>query len=211
MPSARQRELAGGLEAGPRRAEVGVRVLRGRGVLRSAGGQQRDLVHYVLHLVREGLRLLQKRRLRQGVAPVLLGVGVAAEVVRRTEALADAGAALERRLHHADDAARRLAPRVARARLVRLQRRRGRERHLAVLAHVAQVEVQLARARRRLAGGRRQAQRGRAWVGRDVPDLLQGAGRQLQHAGAVPCLHYQALWLWLKGSGVDTRSCNNRK
>lgn len=148
VAGAGERQL-GRREAWSGRAEVGVGVL-GRGVLRRARRQQSDLVNHVLHLVRERLGRTGWRR---GVARVHLGVRVSAELGGRAEALARARTALERRLHHADHAARRLPPRVARACLVRLQRRRRRERHLAVLAHVAKIEVEFACAGWRLGGG----------------------------------------------------------
>lgn len=203
-----QRQFAGRREARPGRAEVGVGVL-GRGLLRRARCQQRDLVHDVLHLVRELLGLRRRRRRRRGVPHVRLGVGVAAELQGGAEALAGARAALDGRLDHADDAARGLASRVARARLVGLEGRRGWERYFAVLADVAEVKVKIAGAGGGLRGGRGQAQGGRARVGRDVPDLLEGGRRQLEHAGAVTGLHDETLRLRLHRGGVAT--CNNEK
>lgn len=179
MAGARQGELAGGLEAWPGRAEVSVRVLGWSGFLRGAGCQQRDLVHYILHLVSEGFWLLYQLRLRHGVAEVLLSVCVAAELQCGAEAFAGTRATFEGGLHHADDATRRLAPRVARARLVHLQWRWRREGYFTVLAHIAEIEVEFASTRRSFSSGWRQAQCGRAGVGCDVPDLLQSSGRQL--------------------------------
>lgn len=157
MAGAGQRELAWRLEAGSGRAEVGVGVLGRVGLLGSACRQQRDLVHDVLHLMREWLRL-QRRGRRRSVPQMHVSLRVTPELHYCAEPLPGTRATLERGLDDADEATRRLATRVAGAGLVRLQGCGRWKCNFAVLANVAKIEIKLSRARGGLHGRWRQAQ-----------------------------------------------------
>lgn len=170
MAGAGERQLSGWRKARAGGAEVGVRVLRSRGVLGRSRREEGDLVDHVLHLV--GQRFGRHRRLWNDVTNVTFRLGVSSKFYCGSEALAGARATLERRLHDSYQPPGGFPTGVTGTGLMRLEGRRRRKSYFAMLAYVTEIEVEFAGSHRRLGSDRRKAQSRRTGVCRYVADLL---------------------------------------